>query len=126
MLRSARHFVAHRGIAMPTSLLLRHSEKELSDEDIDREIENSDEWREFVRILPRELVEAQRPLWRHQARLRKYEEVPEPILQIELDGQQVMIFPLVNIEWDFRHFFDFAQSIAAESIQKIYCDASPL
>ncbi len=122
MLRGARHFVAHRGIATPGHVFLSSNEVEPSDEDIDREIENSNEWRELVRILPRELVEAQRPLLRDQARLRKYEEVPEPILPIELDGQQVMIFPLVNIEWDFKHFFDFAQSVAAEAIQRISRD----
>lgn len=74
------------------------------------------------RILPRELVEAQRPLFRDQARLRRHEEVSEPILPIELDGQQVWIFPLVNIEWDFKHFFDFAQSVAGEAIQRISRD----
>jgi len=122
ILRSARHFVAHRGIATPAHLFIRPDEAEPSDADLDREIEDSNEWRELVRRLPREFVEAQRSLLREQARLRRYQEMPESILLIEIDGQQGIISPLVNIEWDFRQFVDFAESVAAEALQRISRD----
>lgn len=111
MVRGARHFVAHRGIAALARLFLQ-PETELSDEELDREVEASDEWRQLERMFPRELVEYFRPTLKFQAKLRRYEEISEPVLRIEFDGEEALIHPLVNIEWDFDHFFDFAHKVA--------------
>jgi hypothetical protein len=111
MLRGARHFIAHRGFAMPTQMLIRR-EMEPTDEELEREVDQSDEWHELRELLPPELLSMSRWNLKEKARLRRYKEVPEAVMQIEIDGEVVMIFPLLNIEWDFNNFFSCAERIA--------------
>lgn len=119
MLRSARHYVAHKGIAMPASLFVR-PETEPTDEELDREIERSDEWRTVESILPCEVLEASRPGLRFEARLRRYQEIQEPVFQIEIEGEEYFIFPLKNTEWDFGNFFDFVHKIVTVALQTLH------
>ena len=104
MPRGARHFVAHEGLARAASLFVRPKE-EPSDEELDQEIEKSEEWqtlKEECRTLgmevPTEILETFRSTHRLDARLRGYKEMPELIMQIEIDGKQVLIYPLLNTE----------------------------
>jgi hypothetical protein len=49
---------------------------------------------------------------RLKARLRHYTKIPARVMKIRLDGEEVLINPLLGIEWNFDHFFDFAHKVA--------------
>jgi hypothetical protein len=110
-LRAARNFVAHEGFSLPAELFLR-PEDEPTEAELDSEIEASLEWKELVTILPSNLLALARPTLRQDAYLRRCKKVPDRTITIKIDGQDVFIFPLVNIEWDFDNFFDFAHKLA--------------
>lgn len=111
MLRGARNFVAHEGFSMPGELYLT-PEAEPTDAELDSEIETSQEWKELAAWLPANLLSAAKSNLRYEARLRRYKKVPERMFKIEMDGEEVLIAPLVNIEWDFESFFAFAHKVA--------------
>jgi hypothetical protein len=111
MLAGARNFAAHEGLAMPAEMYVR-PEREPSDVELDVEIERSAEWRELRASLPPAIVEANRATLRLKARLRHYTKIPARVMKIRLDGEEVLINPLLGIEWNFDHFFDFAHKVA--------------
>lgn len=117
MLAGARHFVAHGGFAMPGEAYIR-PEEEPTDEELDRDIEASDEWQKMA-WLPRGIRELSRPTLRLKARLRRSRRLEERVLHITVDGEECVILPLVNVEWDFDHFFTFAHQIAALGVVRL-------
>ncbi len=118
ILRAARHFAAHRGFAMPSPIFIK-PDKEPSEEELDREIEASDRWQLLDRFLPREILEGFRPFLRAEARLSRSKELPERALPLKIEGKEVLIHPLVNIEWDFKNFFDFAHKVADLALDRL-------
>jgi len=52
MLAAGRHFVAHRGVALPQIILLR--DHEVSTEELDRKIEQMPAWQRMVGMLGKE------------------------------------------------------------------------
>jgi hypothetical protein len=114
MLGGARNFAAHEGLAMPAETYVR-PEREPTAAELDAEIEGSPEWRE----LPPALREPSRPTLRHNAYLRHCRKVPARVMMIRIDGEEVMIHPLWNIEWDYDHFFDFAHRIADLGLERL-------
>jgi hypothetical protein len=101
MLAAGRHFVAHRGVALPQIILLR--DHEVSTEELDRKIEQMPEWQRMVGMLGKESMEEFRATWRYRMLREEYETLAEPGFEVELDGRKVkvLIFPLVSVEWDF-------------------------
>jgi hypothetical protein len=119
ILRAARHFIAHRGIAMPAQMFIR-PEVEPTDEELEREVDQSQEWREARRYLPPDLLRRERESLTEKARLRRYKEVPEAVMHLHLSAdEKVFIHPLLNVEWDFDHFFDFANAVAQLGLQRL-------
>lgn len=92
---------------MPAEMYVR-PEREPTEAELDAEIERSSEWRE----LPAALRELSRPTLRYNAYLRHCKRVPARVLQIRIDGEEFIINPLLNVEWDYSRFFDFAHRIA--------------
>ncbi len=113
LLAAARHFVAHRGVALPQIILLQ--DREVSTEELDRKIEQMPAWQRMVGILGAEMMEQFRATWRYRMLVEEYEKFSEPGFEVELDGQRTLIFPLVNVEWDFQTFFQFIESVVAET-----------
>jgi len=118
MLRSARHFVAHEGLAMPSMLVLTKGE-EPSEEELDHEVERSNEWRELEKSIPRNLLEEFRPTFRFKAKLRRYKQCPERVLKLQIDGETCLIYPLLNIEWDFASYYTCAEKVARLAIDQL-------
>jgi hypothetical protein len=113
MLAAARHLVAHRGVALPQKILLR--DHEVSTEELDRKIEQLPAWQRMVGVLGKEMIEEFRTTWRYRMLLEEYEAFSEPGFEVDRDGKKVLIFPLVNVEWDFENFFCFAERVVAET-----------
>lgn len=121
ILRGARHWVAHEGLAMPTTLFLREGD-EPTEEELDREVEASDEWHKLraTEWLVPGVLETFRPMLRHQARLRHLRAMPEPVLRVEVeDGEEGLTYPLLNIQWDFDNFLRFANRIAELAMARL-------
>jgi len=119
MLRGARNFVAHEGFSLPGEMYVT-PEKEPTEAELDREIEASQEWKGLAALFPPPNVLAfVRSTLRNEARLRRYKKVTDRVIQIEMDGQEVFIHPLLNIEWDFDNFFDFAHELADLAIAQL-------
>ena len=119
MLRGCRHFVAHSGIAMPGELYFK-PEKELLDEEIDKEIEQDQDWQNLKKMLPKEFLEkTARPTMRLKKRLKKLDKLPDAVMKIKIDDKEAVIFPLVNIEWDFNNFMQFAEKVAIKCTARI-------
>jgi hypothetical protein len=111
MLAAVRNFVAHEGFAMPSQLYIRSS-VEPTDEELDREVEQTAEWQESAQVLPTPLLELARQTLRDEARLGRYRKIEERVMRIVIDGQEYFINPLLNIQWDFDNFFGFAHRVA--------------
>jgi hypothetical protein len=115
ILRGARHWIAHEGFAMPTTVFLTGGQ-EPTDAELDAEIEASQEWQDLKQAewLAPGILEASRPTFRHKARIRRYKAIEEPVLKIELDdNEQALTYPLLNVQWDFDNFTRFANRVAA-------------
>jgi hypothetical protein len=39
------------------------------------------------------------------------------VVALEVDGRQALVFPLLNIEYDFRQFMEFASKVASALIR---------
>lgn len=113
LLAAVRHFVAHRGVALPQDVLLRTHE--VTPEELDAKIEQQPAWQRMVSYLGREMMEHFRATWRDRMLREEYQTLPEPMLTLELDGQTVMIPPLVNVRWDFDNFYRFVSDVVAET-----------
>jgi hypothetical protein len=116
ILRELRHYVAHKGVAMPEKLYFEPP-IEVTDEELDKEIEKTEEWKRIKQFSGEKMAEVFRPTLRFKKRLEKYESLSEVVIKIELDGKTSLIAPLVNINWDFDNFFVFASKIASECIK---------
>jgi hypothetical protein len=113
ILAAARHFVAHRGVALPQLIVLR--DREMTTEELDRKIEESPAWQRMAGMFGKEFMEQFRATWRYRMLREEFETFSEPGFEVELDDRKVLIFPLVNVEWDFANFFRFVENVAAES-----------
>ena len=69
----------------------------------------------MVSYLGREMMEHFRATWRDRMLREEYQTLPEPMLTLELDGQTMMIAPLVNVRWDFDNFYRFVSDVVAET-----------
>jgi len=69
----------------------------------------------MVEMLGKEFMEPFRATWRYRMLREEYETFAEPGFEVELDRRKVLIFPLVNVEWDFANFFRFVENVTAES-----------
>src|SRR5205823_11339774 len=76
MLAAARHFIAHRGVALPQIILLR--DHEVSTEELDRKIEQTPAWQRMVEVLGEEMMEQFRSTWRYRMLREEYETFAEP------------------------------------------------
>lgn len=120
ILKSGRHWAAHEGFTMPSVLYMR-SETEPTDEELDREVDCSEEWRRLKETdwLAPGAADTFRPQLKFQARLRRYKAIAEPIQRLDIDGEEILIFPLVNIEWHFENFFTVANRIAELALERL-------
>jgi hypothetical protein len=118
LLRELRHHVAHKGVAMPAKLFFEPS-SEITDEDLDREIEATEQWQRMKRLFTQEILETFRPTLRVKRRLEKYESFQEVVTKIEIEGKANLIAPLVNIDWDFENYVRFVLNIVDKCVEHL-------
>ena len=104
------------------SRLFERPAAEPSVAELDATIEASDEWRANVAAFGAAGAEEFRELLRTEERIRRMKEFPERVLMIDVDGQQGLITPLLNIQWDFEKFMGFANRVADVLIQHLEGD----
>lgn len=118
MLRAARHFVAHKGTAMPTTLYERPEEMP-TDEELDKEIEEEGILDFEFLPLTAEILDSLKASVRYRKRIEKYREVSDDVMRLEFEGEEVFITPLLNTVWDFDQFFGFATKVASQCVNKL-------
>ncbi len=71
-------------------------------------------------MLPQgEIREAQREALRTIARVKRYEVVADGLVPMEIDGQQVFIKPMNDIEWNFGKFHSFMVKVLKALLARI-------
>jgi len=118
LLRELRHHVAHKGVATPAKLYFEPA-SETPDEELDKEIEATEQWRRMKRLFPPEILETFRPTLRFKKRLEKYKSFDELVTKIEIEGKHSLIAPLVNIDWDFENYMRFVLNVANKCVEHL-------
>jgi hypothetical protein len=112
VLRRARHYVAHKGIAM-LSPLIEKPAREPSLAEVDQDIERWEEWRELASRWPAAMMETFRPNFRAKWYMRNYRQISDAAFVIQDATDMAIIFPLQNIEWEYERFRAFTLAVAA-------------
>lgn len=117
-LRGARHFAAHNGTVMPTTLL-KKPDQELTEEELeeavqsDRSFQDMQSWTAAGQF-PTQMLEWFKEQLRYKKRVEQYSVVSDDVLEIKIDGKPVLITPLLNTMWDFENYLQFIEKSAEE------------
>jgi hypothetical protein len=112
VLRRTRHYVAHQGTAM-LSPLIEKPAREPTLAEVDRDIEEWNEWRELARRWSAAMMETFRPNFRVKWYLRNYRQISDAAFVVKDATDTAIIFPLENIEWEYERFREFTLAVAA-------------
>ena len=110
-----RHFAAHRGSLMPTSVV-KKPDREPTVEELDADI-RADGLNDIINMLPEgEAREGFLEMARTNARCARYqkETVFEDVVPIELDGKFGFIHPHLDTDWNFARTMVFLNEIFKE------------
>jgi hypothetical protein len=111
VLKRARHWVAHQGIA-GLSPLYEQPQHEPSDAEVDRAVALWPEWQELERTMPPDIVEWSKSLFRMRWREQNYKRVSDAAFAMPGATDTAIIFPLDNIEWEYERFRAFLLAVA--------------
>ena len=118
VIAALRHFTAHRGSIMPAKVYEK-PEVEPTNEELDADIAKSG-GDIILNLLPEgEIREAQREALRLIARVKRYEQVADGLVPIEIDGKQCFIRPMNDIEWNFNKFHSFMVKVLNALLARI-------
>jgi hypothetical protein len=118
VLSAARHFVAHQGQAS-SNPMLRKAEVDVSDDDLDRQLNSDGAWRELIETLPPDVAEEARRILRFELRVRTYEQVAEDTMVFTTKNGVVVTRPLANVESDFLTFRRFADNFVDLCLKRL-------
>lgn len=118
VLKRTRHHVAHKGTAM-LSPLYEKPDVEPSEEEIDREIEQWQEWRELASRWPPVFIETFRPNFRAKWLARNYKQMSDAAFVIPGVTDTAILFPLENIEWEYEQFRRVVLGVARKCMTRL-------
>ena len=102
-LKINRHYIAHEG-SLTLSPLLEEAKKGISDEIIEKEALESQEYNLIKGTMPSEVVEWFLALIKENIKISKHKLIADDITVMRDCEKQYVFRPLNNIEWDFNNF----------------------
>jgi len=123
MLREVRHYAAHNGTIIPRRLPIE-SDETMTEEELEQAVQADSRFENIQELETTGIItptEAERN--RNDLRILKQtellEEIHDDVLQVELEGENVLITPLLNVQWDFDNYIQFVETCTQECVSQL-------
>jgi hypothetical protein len=118
VIRSARHRAAHGSVTQASRLMVKEG-AESTEQELRDAVERSDEWSKIQELFPPDVADGFKEQLLFEEKLRRYKEAPHRVMEVQVDGQPRLTFPLLNVEFDFRQFHEFSSGVAHERVEHL-------
>lgn len=104
-LKRNRHFVAHEGCAMLSSIV-QEPNGGILEEELEREVVTNPDFVTLRLFLGDELVGPLKELFKQNLKFSKYKVMQDEIMVVadKKSGEKYIFKPLLNVEWDFNNY----------------------